>query len=240
MEEKENIIIDNLINKYSLSTKDKKEFKKIILPIVRNDNFKVRLTDMFPHHGNITLGEHIIEDAIVTYKISKKKKQNKDFRHDLAVIIAMFHDLYTIPWQNNKDSTVKHFFHKHGFRHPVEAVINAITWYPDYFKNKDEAKIIIDGIVHHMHPLPVSYIDFDKISYFELKNEDLCSNLLNWQKDIIVESLRRRKIGPVSISKSIYNEGAIMSKADRIVSRKQINDFTTLKSLITGHNKNIK
>ena len=42
---------------------------------------------------------------------------------------------------------------KHGFVHPIEAVVNAITWFPQYFKTKEKTVIIIDGIIHHMFPL---------------------------------------------------------------------------------------
>ena len=229
-------IVDNLLSKYSLEKDDKRIFKKIIKPIINHNEFKKRLTSEFPHHGNITLGEHIIEDAILTYKLSKKK----NIRVDLAVKIALFHDLYTIPWQNNKEAHVKHFFHKHGFRHPVEAVINAINWYPDYFNDEIDSKIIIDGILHHMFPLPVMRLKLNKLDYCELKNMNLYYNISNKHQLLILESLNRKRIGPVSLSRSKYPEGKIMSKADRKVSRGQIKDLSTAKSLLTGHNKKVK
>ena len=229
-------IVDNLLNKYSLKNKEKKKLKKIILPITSHLEFQKRMTSLFPHHGNITLGEHIIEDAILTYELSK----NKNIRVDLAVRIALFHDLYTIPYQNNKEAHVKHFFHKHGFRHPVEAVINAINWYPEYFNNLNDSKIIIDGILHHMYPLPVMRISDKKIDYYEIKNINLYHNISSEHRDMLIDSLNRNKIGSISISKSKYIEGRIMAKADKIVSRRQIKDFQSVKSLLTGHNKNIK
>ena len=234
-----NIIISNLFNKYLLNDNEINEIKKIITPIVSSEEFKNRMTNLYPHHGKITLGEHIIEDAIVTYKLSKKQRiKNKNYRIDLAIEIAMFHDLYTIPWQNNKESKVNYFFHKHGFRHPIEAIINSINWYPEYFNNINDTKIIIDGVLHHMFPLPVLAFK-DNVSNLELKNTSLYNNLSNWQKEVICESLQRKRLGSISISRSRYKEGKIMSKADRIVSRHQIKDFRSLKSLVTGHNKNI-
>ena len=233
-------IVDNLLNKYSLELNDKKYLKRIIIPIINHDEFRKRLTKKFLHHGNITLGEHIIEDAILTYKLSQKKKITyKEYRIDLAVKIAMFHDLYTIPYQNNKEAHVNHFFHKHGFRHPVEAVINAINWYPNYFSNLDDAKIIIDGILHHMYPLPVMRIDYNNIEYYELRNLNSYQKLKKHEQNLILESLNRRIIGPVSISKSRFIEGKIMAKADKKVSRKQIKNFQSMKALLTGKNKNI-
>lgn len=231
-----NIIFDSICNKYNLSSDDKEYIKKIIDQIINNDNFKKRTTKEYHHHGNITLGEHILEDVVVTYLLSKKKMNKKDnYRTDLAILIAVLHDLYTIPWQNNKEAKVKHFFDKHGFRHPIEAVINSINWYPELFTDSDK-EILIDGILHHMFPLPVRYLNEN----VELKNKELLENIDEEYKEIIINSLKRKKIGPVSITRSKYKEGRIMAKADRIVSRRQIKDLSTAKSLITGHNKKIK
>ena len=149
MQEKE---LNDIFDKYNLDTNDRNYLIKIVNPITNHVEFQKRMTNEFMHHGSITLGMHILEDMVISYLIAKKKK---NVNIDLVVIIALFHDLYTIPWQNNKDAHVKYFINKHGFRHPIEAVVNAITWYPDYFKNIDEAIIIVDRIIHHMFPLKV-------------------------------------------------------------------------------------
>ncbi len=141
---------------------------------------------------------------------------------------------------NNKESKVKHFFHKHGFRHPVEAAINAINWYSEYFDNESEAKIIIDGILHHMYPLPVMRIKSVNIESLELKNADLFYKLSQKYQNMIINSLNRKKIGSISLCRSKYIEGRVMAKADRKVSRKQIRDLDSLKALITGKNKKLK
>lgn len=235
--EKENNrdILNKIISKYDLEVKERNYLKKLINPIIIHPEFQRRMTKEFPHHGDISLGEHIIEDSIVTYKLAKLKN---NMRMDLAIRIAMFHDLYTINWQNNKDAKVKHFFHKHGFRHPIEAVINAINWYPEYFSNYDEANIIIDGIIHHMFPLPVLRVK-DNAESLELRNYPLYQKLSISYQNMIKDSLMRKRVGPISFSRSHYQEGRIMAKADRLVSRKQIKDFESLKSLVTGHNKNL-
>lgn len=234
--------LHDVFNKYNLTSNEKDELMQIIYPIFIHDEFQRRMTDEFMHHSNITLGEHIIEDAVVTYLLSKKKMKKKKYANlniSLAVKIAMMHDLYTIPWQNNKDAKTHNFFNKHGFRHPVEAVINAINWYPEIFDNQDDAKIIIDGIVHHMYPLPAR-IFIDTIdNKMELKNFSLVSNVSTENKDMLTDSLKRKNIGPVSISKSKYLEGKIMSKADKKVSRHQIKNISSASALLTGHNKSI-
>lgn len=232
-------IINNLFDKYSLSKEDKKEINKVLLPIVSHAEFQKRMTNEFFHHGNITLGEHIIEDTIMTYKLSKKYALNNNYQTDLALKIALFHDLYTLPWQNNKEAHVHHFLHKHGFRHPVESIINAINWYPEMFQNSRDSKLIIDGVLHHMFPFPVLSIGKKNIDYYELKNINLYNKLSNDLQNIIKDSLKRKKIGKLSFSRSEYKEGRVMNKADRIVSRHQIKDFQSMKALITGHNKKI-
>lgn len=231
------IKVNSIFAKYNLDLSDKEYLIRTINPIIESPMFKKRLTNEFLHHSNITLGEHILEDAVLTYLIAKKKKKT---RIDLAVKIAMLHDLYTIPWQNNKAAHVNHFFNKHGFRHPIEAAINSILWYPDIFKNSDEANIIIDGIIHHMFPLPVRSFNKESIKKVELKNINSFNSLDDIYQKMIIDSLNRRKIGILSFSRSKYKEGRIMSLADKKVSLGQIKNFSSFKALFTGHNKSLK
>ena len=235
-------MLDKLYDKYKLTAIDKEYLINIIIPIINNPNFKERLTNKYLHHSDITLGEHIIEDAIVTYLLSNKylnKHKNTNYRIDLAVKIAMLHDLYTIPWQNNKEASVNHFFSKHGFRHPIEAVINSFNWYPEIF-NENDKDIIIDGIIHHMYPLPVRILNDKKIDKIELKNIDNYYKLNNIDKELLINSSKRKRIGVISLSKSKYMEGRIMSKADKKVSIRQIKNLSSAKALLTGKNKTIK
>ena len=37
-----------------------------------HDEFQRRMTSEFKHHGEITLGAHILEDTVVNYLLSKK------------------------------------------------------------------------------------------------------------------------------------------------------------------------
>ena len=235
------IVLDRLFDKYDLNNNDRDYLNSLISPLINNFNFQRRMTNEFFHHANITLGEHILEDSIVTYLLSKKylsKNNDNNYRIDLAVKISMLHDLYTIPWQNNKEAKVHHFFSKHGFRHPIEATINAISWYPEIFKNRKEAEIIIDGILHHMFPLPVRRID-RKIEKIELKNIDNYNSLSSDNKNFIFNSLNRKKLSILSFTPSKYKEGKIMAKADRIVSRHQIKNLSSFSALLTGKNKKL-
>ena len=237
------IILNNLYDKYNLKDDEKEYLNSIILPIIENSNFQRRMTNEFLHHSDITLGEHILEDTILTYVLSKKylnKHHDTNYRIDLAIKIAMLHDLYTLPWQNNNEAKVNHFFSKHGFRHPIEAVINSITWYPNIFENEVDKEIIIDGIIHHMYPLPVRRINEKKLEKVELKNIGNYNSLSKNNKDILINSLNRNKIGILSLSRSKYKEGRIMSKADKKSSRKEIKNISSAKALLTGKNKKIK
>ena len=238
--EKDNIIkLYNLLNKYNLNDDEKHEFINIIYQILVHDEFQRRMTTEFIHHGtSITLGEHIIKDAIMTYLFVKNSKE-KYLNLRLAVTIAMLHDLYTVPWQN-KEKNNKRFCNYHGFTHPIEAVINAYNWSPDLFKNMNDARIIIDGIIHHMYPIPVRVIkDFNDNS-LELYNYCLIKSIPDEYLDILKSSTRRNVIFNMSFSRSIYEEGRIMSYADKLVSRKEISDISSAIALLNGKNKSLK
>ncbi len=235
-----NDILYLLIKKYGLSVKDYDYLKKIIEPIYSHYEFQKRLTNEYLHHSDITLGKHILEDTVVTYILGSRYAKKHAINIELAIKISMLHDLYTIPWQNNDLAKVHKFFNKHGFRHPLEAAINAINWYPEIFNNQEESKIIVDGIIHHMFPLPVRRLNINKITKTELKNEEMFNKLSNEKKKIILESVNRKRIGPVSFSRSKYKEGRIMSKADKKVARKEIKNFASAKALLTGKNKKIR
>jgi len=235
-------ILNKILNIYGLNGEDRERFIKIINPIYRHKEFQIRMTNKFLHHGEITLGFHIIEDAVVTYLISCnyiREHSDVNFDINIAVIIAMLHDLYVVPWQNNDEAKTYKFFNKHGFRHPIEAVINATCWFPQLFENLNDAKKIIDGIVHHMFPLPVLVFKMSDINTLELKNFDLLDNVPIHVKRMLVKTTKRGKIGGISISRSRYIEGRIMAKADKKVSIREIKDVSSAKALLTGHNKKI-
>lgn len=238
-----------MAQKYNLTTSQFQELWTIIEPIFVHDEFQRRMTSEFPHHDLATLGNHIIDDTIVTYILSKK--QDEKYNLNTALCISMFHDLYTLPWQNNTDNKRYKLFNKHGFTHPIEAVINAATWYPVYFENKEESKKIIDGIVHHMYPFPVRAFDNTDM---ELNNASNYKRLPNTLKQLLIDSTNRGNIrfslfpfnqteflkGTISISRSIYKEGIVMSKADKIVSFQK--DFTAKGAVacLTGYNFNLE
>ncbi|MBR5662518.1 MAG: hypothetical protein IKX00_02560 [Bacilli bacterium] len=217
-----------LLDKY-LNNEEQKEFLEIVKPIIESEEFKYRCTSVFKHHDNITLGEHILEVAILTY-LECKKRNNVSINE--AVYIAMMHDLYTNPWQNNPNNKVKYFFNKHGFRHPVEAVINSANWFPEIYKKYD-INILIDGIIHHMYPLPVRVYNDKNL---ELKTNNQIDGDL---KKALIDSTNRCKIGDISFCRSRYKEGRIVSMCDKKVTRIHLKNVTSLTSGVTGRNKNI-
>lgn len=235
--------LEDLLNKYNLTLDEKEELLDVIYEIFLHDEFQRRMTSEFKHHDEITLGHHILQDTIVTYLLSKKYEKinkNGNFELETALKIAMFHDLYELPWQNNPAADVDLFLNKHGFRHPIEAIINANSWYPEMFEIKQDAEKIIDGVVHHMYPLPVtSFVDSGK-NDLELKNFDKVSGMSELSKSILEASSNRGKIGRVSLARSKYPEGRIMSDADKIVSMTNFNNVNGLMALLTGHNKNLE
>ena len=79
---------------YKLSSYDTKKLWKIIGDIATHEEFAKRCSNPYFHHDIKTLGDHILCDAIVTYKLASKLKRNnhtmKNVNVDLAVQIAMF------------------------------------------------------------------------------------------------------------------------------------------------------
>lgn len=228
-----------LAKSYNLNSSDRRKLWKIIEGIATYPEFIKRCYAPYFHHDRKTLGEHILCDAIVTYKLCKKIKkrsQMKKINVDTAVVIAMFHDLYELPWQNNPVKKIMR--NKHGFTHPIEATVNAITWFPNYFVNKEKAMIIIDGILHHMYPLPLRAIDeYD----LDLNNREKYDKLKSIYKKMLKLSTSAGKIGHYSLRKSFFIEGRIMSRADKYVAlRKDISSIHGYTALLSGKNKNIK
>lgn len=223
------IIIDNIMTRYNLNMEEKEELTSLIYHIIKHKEFKRRMTDEFPHHGKTTLGEHILEDTIITYIICKKKqRKGKKIDLMLAISIALMHDLYTEPWQNNPNKPKK-FSNSHGFRHPIEAVINAILWYPEVFKESADQYALIDGIIHHMYPFPAGYFKNTKKNNLELKNFKKIKRIDKKYLDMIILSTKRGRFGPYSIAKATTLEGRIVSKADKIASSR---DFDSVQSVI--------
>lgn len=228
-----------IANYYKLSNSDQKKLWKMIFPICNHEEFIKRCKPPYFHHGTITLSDHILADTILTYKLANRiKKENLryNFSIKIAVYIAMFHDLYELPWQNSKIK--KKFYNKHGFTHPIEATINAITWFPEYFESKADALKIIDGIIHHMYPLGVRAIDNYNMS---LNNQEKYEQLPQKYKDMIIESTSIRKYGHYSFRKTFFLEGRILSKADKIAAlRKELIGVNSYLALVSGKNKTLE
>lgn len=170
------------------------------------------------------------------------KKKQVDLNTTLT--IAMFHDLYTLPWQNSpiKD---KNFPNKHGFRHPIEAIINSYVWFPDAYKDEEQARKIIDGIAHHMFPLPVTKWqnpNNDNPNPLELRNIDLLPQVEEPVIELLNYTTSRGIIGEFSLGPANTGEGRIVCIADTIGSIKDIpiTDWNSLTALVTGRNKRLE
>lgn len=226
--------VNTILSKYNISQEDRMLFWNIIYPIFTHEEFQKRMNPkLYPHHDKISLGNHIISDAILTFVLAKKA-QNIDI--NLAVTIAMFHDLYELPWQN---ANIKKsmYINKHGFIHPLEGIINAITWYPTYFKSSEQAETIIDGVVHHMWPFPVRAID-SNIEDIELNNTDKWYQLDSSIKNLIISSsmIGYIKNMHISLHRSRNKEGRLMSRADTIISFSKDISFNGVLACFTGKN----
>lgn len=231
-----NILI-NLFDKYELHEVERVEIYEVIKNIFLHDEFQRRCTNEFLHHGNTTLGEHILEDTIITYLLlSNDPDPSIDMK--LALKISMMHDLYTKPWQN-EDIKKKNLTHKHGFSHPLEAVINSLNWFSEEFENDYNAKVLIDGIIHHMYPLPILSFKESKDNELELFNHKLIKNISKKHRKMIYESSNKYVIGNLSLCRSKYLEGRIMARADKIATTKQLDCISDITALVTGKNKKL-
>lgn len=218
----------------NLNEKEVNEFLFIAVPIITHPEFLRRCTNEFMHHGNTTLGEHIIKDAIITYKKSKEMlKKRRNISVENAVIIALCHDLYCKPWQNNSIKK-KRIINRHGFTHPVEAALNSLNWYPEIFNDEEKTKIIIDGILHHMYPFPVRKVDSNDL---EINNKELLLNINNLK--LLIELTRSSVNLGITVRPSRYIEGRIMSSADKKSSKNEFKNIYSIVALITGKNSKL-
>lgn len=234
MTKAEEYITENFISE-GFTLKEQEEFLKIVHEIVSHKEFEKRCSEEFYHHGTTTLGEHIIKDTILTYrmvKIYQIKHPLLKIDLETALLISLFHDLYTTPWQNNTEKKSLLKMENHGFIHPVEAVINSYNWYPEYFKNKEKREKIIDGILHHMHPFPVTKITMNtKINNRNIKE-------FKYHK-FLIENTKNKKGLNFNIKKAKSIEGRIMSKADKKTALNELKNIESFLALITGKNKSI-
>ena len=231
-------ILLKLFDKYDLHEVERLEIYEIIKNIFLHDEFQRRCTNEFLHHGTTTLGEHLLEDTIITYLLLCNEK-GKGIDLELALKISMMHDLYTRPWQNSKVKK-NSITHLHGFSHPLEAVINSLIWFKEEFKDDYKARVLIDGILHHMYPLPVLSFKESKTNDLELNNYKQLKRISKKHKRMIEDSTNRYKIGSLSLSRSKYLEGRIMSRADKIASTKQFDCASDVTALVTGKNKKLE
>lgn len=230
--------MQKIFESYDLTMQDQIEIYNIVKNIFLHDEFQRRMSNEFLHHGSTTLGEHILKDTALTYILSRKFKNDPKYSLKCALVISMMHDLYTRPWQN-AGHVYAHQYNRHGFRHPIEAVINSATWFEDMFKDEKESKIIIDGITHHMFPFPVTYYYDNDENALELVNFEESKKLPENIKTMLNQSTLRGKIGPVSCTPSMYKEGRIMSLADKKSSNKEIQNTCDFNALFTENNSNL-
>jgi len=228
--------LNYIMDRYNLTKEEKRELFNLIKDIFYHDEFQKRMTDEYKHHNKLILGYHLLEDTVVTYIFSKKYIKDDNFDLNIALNISMLHDLYTSPWQNKKKSL--NFWNQHAFRHPIESVINSTIWYPELFESKKDAEKIIDGIVHHMYPIPVLSFNNDIENNLELKNFQKI-HLVNKSNLILLQnSSNIGKVGNLSLKKSSFKEGRVVALVDKYVSLNNF-DINSLSALITGYNKNL-
>ena len=228
--------LNYLMDRYKLTIEEKDELFNMIKDIFYHDEFQKRMTEEYKHHDKLILGYHLLEDTVVTYLLSKRHIKDNNFDLNIALNISMLHDLYTIPWQNKQKSL--NFWNQHAFRHPIESVINSSIWYPELFESKKDAEKIIDGIVHHMYPVPVLRFNNDRENSLELKNFKKIPLVNKINLNLLQSSSNIGLMGNLSLKKSSFKEGRVVALVDKYVSLNNF-DLNSLSALITGYNKNL-
>ncbi|WP_455543911.1 HD domain-containing protein [Intestinibacter sp.] len=100
------------------------------------------LTKDFIQHGDVSVYEHCIFVAYMSYIIANKLNLKVDKKS--LIRGALLHDYFLYDW-HDKNKPVK----LHGFKHPKIALKNASE---DFALNKKERDIIL----HHMFPLTIA------------------------------------------------------------------------------------
>lgn len=237
MEKISDRILFNLFLNSGLTITEQKEFYKIAKPIIHHKEFVKRCSKDFPHHGSTSLGEHIIKDAIKTYVLAKEYNKTHFFRKadiKIAVLIALFHDLYTKPWQNSDEKTSVFNNDTHRMTHPIEAVLNSYNWFPKYFKNEKNAEIIINGIIHHMYPYPVKKVENKNI---KINNQKLLKKFKYY--DYLIQTTKNITKLKIDIRPPKSIEGKLLLKADKLIALSELNSFNSIKALVNSKNKNL-
>ena len=121
-----------------------------------------------------------------------------------------------------------------GMTHPIEAVLNSYKWFPKYFKNKKEAEIIIDGIIHHMYPYPVRKVENKNI---KISNQKLLKKFKYY--DYLIQTTKNKTKLKIDIKSPRSIEGKLLVKADKLISLSELNNFNSIKALVNGKNKNL-
>ena len=129
-------LYDLYVKSYSLNAENAPEFFHAVGDIYATPEFQS--TGRFIQHANITLKQHMMSVAYLSYLITKKK--NLD--HISAARAAMVHDLVYYDWHEAGDGTHR----LHGYRHPGFALKNAEKIFP--------LSPLQKNIIHrHMWPL---------------------------------------------------------------------------------------
>ena len=125
-----------------ISASDRHYIKKCLRGVIDTDEAQSMKT--FIQHGNITTYAHVLNVVCMSYRINKTVRLHADRRS--LVLGAFLHDYYLYDWHDRSA-------HKrlHGFRHPVDALINARRQYR--LTSREE-----NIIVSHMWPLTLTRV----------------------------------------------------------------------------------
>lgn len=132
--------IKNEVENFSLNYEKEKCFNKIYSAVANHPKYQE--LKKINHHNNISIYDHSIKVAWLSYKIGKKL----NLRLREITKGALLHDFFLYDWRYEKPKSGK----LHGFDHPKEALDNALKYFSPL------TTLEKDIILKHMWPLTVN------------------------------------------------------------------------------------
>jgi uncharacterized membrane protein len=132
--------IKDMLEDFYMKAEKEKAFYKIYCEITNNSEYKK--LKKINHHKNVSIYEHNIKVAWISYNIAKKL----NLRLDEITKGALLHDFFLYDWRHEKPRSGK----LHGFDHPKEALENSLKYFSPL------TSLEKDIILKHMWPLTIS------------------------------------------------------------------------------------
>ncbi len=145
-----------------MSREEMQEFDEHASKILNDPKFQ-KLQEYLAH-GNISVMEHSLDVAKVSYRINRNLKLSADL--DTLLTGALLHDYYLYDWHHAR--LFVSIFKMHGYTHPETARNNAVR---DFNVDKKTQKVISS----HMWPLTFRHFPSSREAAIVCFADKLCA-----------------------------------------------------------------